>query len=79
MALAEELTQETFAEAVPSASRALGATEGASGRDQEGGPTISESARLAAAKNARSRSLSSGRRTVRRSTFTWWRSTAFSS
>ncbi len=38
-----------------------------------------EKARLAAARNARSRSLSSGRRTVRLSTLTWWRSTAFSS
>jgi hypothetical protein len=38
-----------------------------------------ESTRLAAARNARSQSRSSGRRTVRLSTRTWWRSTAFSS
>ncbi len=38
-----------------------------------------ERALLAAAKNAQSRSLSSGRRAVRRSTLTWWRRTAFSS
>ena len=38
-----------------------------------------DSARLAAARNARSRSFSSGRRTVRRSTLTCWRRAAFSS
>jgi hypothetical protein len=38
-----------------------------------------ERALLAAARNARSLSRSSGRRTVRLSTFTWWRRTAFSS
>jgi hypothetical protein len=38
-----------------------------------------ESALLAAARNTRSRSFSSGRRTVRRRTFTWCRRTAFSS
>jgi hypothetical protein len=37
------------------------------------------SALLAAARNARSWSLSSGRLTVRRRTLTWWRRTAFSS
>jgi hypothetical protein len=42
-------------------------------------PRSRERARLAAASKARSRSLSSGGRTDRRSTLTWWRRTAFSS
>lgn len=38
-----------------------------------------DSALLAAARNTRSWSLSSGRLTVRRRTLTWWRRTVFSS
>lgn len=49
------------------------------GRDHERGPTLMREGRLAAASKARSRSLSFGRRTDRRSTLTWGRGTALSS
>ena len=49
------------------------------GRDHERGPSLPGEGSARPARNARSPSCSSWRRTERRRTFTWWRRTAFSS